>query len=97
MPEMIEPQEKLSGEQPSQPNTNYKATFFEKALPISIGWTVAIGFGPWLYKSIGEATGWRTDAIATFVAGTLVVTVVGGLLGGASQLVIDSFGKEVKG
>ena len=94
---MIEPQEKLSGEQPSQPKTNFKATFFEKALPISIGWTVAMGFGPWLYKSIGEATDWGTYSIATFVVGTLIVTVIGGLLGGASQLVIDSFGKQAKG
>ena len=90
---MIEPPKKMSHEKPSQPKTNFKATFFEKALPISIGWAVAIGFGPWLYKSIGEATGWGTYTIATFVAGTLIVTVVGGLFGGASQLVIDSFGK----
>ena len=94
---MIEPQEKMSVEEPSKPKTNFKATFFEKALPISIGWTVAMGFGPWLYKSIGEATGWGNYTITTFVAGTLILTVVGGLLGGASQLVIDSFGNQAKG
>ena len=94
---MFEPDEKMSGEHPSQPKANFTATFFGKTLPVSIGCTVAIGFGPWLYKLIGEATGWGTYAIATFVAGTLIVTVVGGLLGSASQLVIDSFGKEVKG
>ena len=92
---MIEPQENISGE--PQPKSNFKATFFEKTLPISIGCTLAMGFGPWLYKSIGETTGWGTYSIATFVVGTLFVGVIGGLIGGVSQMVADSFGKEVKG
>ena len=94
---MIAPHKKLSGEQPLQHKANFVATFFEKTLPISIVCILAVGFGPWIYKSIGESTGWGTYTIATFVVGTLLQSVVGGFIGGVSQMVSESFKKEAKG
>ena len=91
---MNEPQEKMSGE--PQPTKDFKATSFQKTLAISFGCTLAVGFGPWIYKSIGETTGWGTYTIATFCVGTFFMCVLGGLIGGVSQMVADSFGKEVK-
>ena len=91
---MNEPQEKMLGEQPPQPKANFNETSIAKILPISIGITVGIGFGPGIYKAIGETTGW--GSVATFCVGTLILGVVGGFIGGIAQSVINVFVKEVK-
>lgn len=88
--------EKLFEEQTPQPKVNFKDTPFAKALPITIGLALGMGFGPGLYKAIGETTGWGTYSIGTFCVGTLILCVGGGFIGYVSQLVIDSYGKATK-
>ena len=93
---MKEPQEKILGEQLPHPKANFKDTPLVKAFPFMVGGF--IGFGSHgIYEAIGKITGWGTYTIATFCVGTLIAGIVGASIGGVSQVVINSFGNEVKG
>lgn len=76
----------------------FKDTSFANVLPLTLVTFLCIGFGgQGIYGAIGKITGWGTYTIATFCVGTLIAGIVGGFIGGVSQMIINSFGKEVKG
>ncbi|WP_010587532.1 hypothetical protein [Schlesneria paludicola] len=94
---MNERQKEVFGQQPLPSTANLKDTSVVLLSPqiagTVIGAIVGFGLGRGVYTAVAETMEWGT--IATLCVGTIILCVVGGVIGGLAQVAINFVGKDV--